>query len=112
MKVLTREMRSPKSRGQERSAAPTSRVTSLVVDSLATALAGILKFDGPADVLLSRFFRTHSTLGQRDRGLIAEAVFFALRRFATLGWMMQPAMPVRAPRLAALTTLARQHGLD
>ena len=89
-----------------------SRITSLVVDSLAAALAVILKFDGPSDVLLSRFFRLHPALGQRDRGLIAEAVFFALRRYATLGWMMQPAHPARAARFAALLTLARQHGLD
>ena len=90
----------------------TSRITSLVVDSLAAALAVILKFDGPSDVLLSRFFRLHPALGQRDRGLIAEAVFFALRRYATLGWMMQPAHPARASRFAALLTLARQHGLE
>jgi 16S rRNA (cytosine967-C5)-methyltransferase len=35
-----------------------------------------------------------------------------LRRYATLGWMMQPAHPARAARFAALLTLARQHGLD
>ena len=98
--------------GAARPLTPASRITSLVVDSLAAALAVILKFDGPSDVLLSRFFRMHPSLGQRDRGLIAEAVFFALRRYATLGWVMQPAHPARAPRLAALVTLARQHGLD
>ena len=63
-------------------------------------------------MLLSRFFRLHPSLGQRDRGLIAEAVFFALRRYATLAWLMQPAHPARAARFAALLTLARQHGLD
>ena len=89
-----------------------ARITSLVVDSLATALALILKFDGPSDVLLSRFFRQNSSLGQRDRGLIAEAVFFALRRYASLEWLMQPAQPARAARFAALLTLARQHGLE
>ena len=89
-----------------------SRITSLVVDSLAAALTVILKFDGPSDVLLSRFFRLHPALGQRDRGLIAEAVFFALRRYATLGWMMQPAHPARAARFAALLTLGRQHGIE
>ncbi len=88
------------------------RVTSLVIDGVAEALGTILKFDGPADVLLSRFFRRHPSLGSRERGLIAEAVFHALRRYATLGWMMQPAQPSRAPRLAALVTLARQHGVD
>ena len=84
------------SRNGDGAYASTSRITSLVVDSLAAAFAVILKFDGPSDVLLSRFFRLHPSLGQRDRGLIAEAVFFALRRYATLGWMMQPAHPVRA----------------
>ena len=88
------------------------RITSLVVDSLAAALAVILKFDGPSDVLLSRFFRLNPSLGQRDRGLIAEAVFSALRRYATLSWLMQPAHPSRAARLAALVTLAREHGAD
>jgi 16S rRNA (cytosine967-C5)-methyltransferase len=87
-------------------------VTALVVDSVAEALGTILRFDGPADVLMSRFFRQHHDLGMRDRGQIAEAIFHALRRYATLGWLMQPAHPARAPRLAALITLAQQHGLD
>ncbi|MGH6624330.1 MAG: RsmB/NOP family class I SAM-dependent RNA methyltransferase [Burkholderiaceae bacterium] len=88
------------------------RVTKLIVDTLAQALATILRFDGPSDVLMSRFFRLNPNLGSRDRSLVAEAIFFALRRFATLGWALQPATPVRAPRLAALVTLARQHGLE
>lgn len=88
-----------------------ARITSLVVDHLAALLAQVLRFDGPADAVMSRYFRRYPKLGQRDRGLIAEATFHALRRYATLGWMMQPAHPVRAPRLAALVTLARQHGL-
>jgi len=86
------------------------RITSLVVDHLAQLLAQVLSFDGPADAVMSRYFKQHAKLGSRDRGLIAEAVFFALRRYATLRWMMQPAPPPRAPRLAALVTLARQHG--
>jgi len=86
------------------------RVTSLVVDHLARLLAQVLRFDGPADAVMSRYFRQHAKLGSRDRSLIAEAVFFALRRYASLRWMMQPAHPERAPRLAALVTLARQHG--
>jgi len=88
------------------------RITSLVVDHLARLLAQVLRFDGPADAVMSRYFRQHAKLGSRDRGLIAEAVFFALRRYASLRWMMQPARPERAPRLAALITLARQHGAD
>jgi len=89
-----------------------TRVSALVVEHLAELLALVLRFDGPADAVMSRYFKSHPRLGQRDRGLIAEATFHALRRLATLGWMMQPARPARAPRFAALVTLARQHGLD
>ena len=91
---------------------PLPKVTALVIDSVAEALATILRFDGPADVLMSRFFRHHHELGMRDRGQIAEAIFHALRRYATLGWVLQPAHPARSPRFAALVTLAQQHGLD
>jgi 16S rRNA (cytosine967-C5)-methyltransferase len=87
------------------------RITGLVVDHLAALLARVLRFDGPADAVMSRYFKTHAKLGQRDRALIAEATFHALRHLATLKWAMQPALPVRAPRLAALITLARQHGI-
>ncbi|MCU0765395.1 MAG: RsmB/NOP family class I SAM-dependent RNA methyltransferase, partial [Burkholderiaceae bacterium] len=86
------------------------RITSLVVDHLAQLLAQVLRFDGPADAVMSRYFRQHAKLGSRERSLIAEAVFFALRRYASLRWVMQPAQPERAARLAALVTLARQHG--
>jgi 16S rRNA (cytosine967-C5)-methyltransferase len=96
----------------EESSGPRPKVTALVIDSVAEALATILRFDGPADALMSRFFRQHHELGMRDRGQIAEAIFHALRRYATLGWVLQPAHPSRAPRFAALVTLARQHGLD
>lgn len=88
------------------------RITTLIVDSLAEALATILPFDYPADVQMSRYFRANPNLGSRDRSLVAEAIFFALRHYATLGWVMQPALAGRATRLAALVTLARQHGLD
>jgi 16S rRNA (cytosine967-C5)-methyltransferase len=89
----------------------TARVTSLVVDHLAALLAQVLRFDGPADAVMSRYFKQHPKLGSRDRSLIAEGVFHALRRYASLKWMLQPARPERAPRLAALVTLARQQGI-
>ena len=83
-----------------------------VVDALAQLLARVLRFEGPADSAMSRFFRDRPQLGVRDRGLIAEGAFDAMRRLSTLAWSMNPARPERAPRLAALVTLARQHGLD
>jgi 16S rRNA (cytosine967-C5)-methyltransferase len=87
------------------------RLTAVVVDHLSWLLGQVLRFDGPADAIMSRFFKEHPQLGSRDRSLIAEGCFHALRHYATLKWQLQPAVAVRAPRLAALVTLARQHGL-
>ena len=39
----------------------------------------VLRFTGPADVTLSRYFRDHPKLGSRERGVIAEAVYGLLR---------------------------------
>lgn len=88
------------------------RITSLIVDELTRALSVILKLDGPADVLMKLFFKSSPHLGVRDRGLIAEGIYYALRHYAFLRWAMRPVHPDRAPRLAALVTLARQHGLE
>ena len=88
------------------------RITSLIVDELARALKVILRFDGPADVLMKLFFKSNPQLGMRDRGLIAEGIYEALRRYGTLRAAMRPVHPDRAPKLAALVVLARQHGLD
>lgn len=88
------------------------RVTTLIVDELARALKVILKFDGPADVLMKLFFKSNPQLGMRDRGIIAEGIYDALRRYGTLRAAMRPVHPDRAPKLAALAVLARQHGLE
>jgi 16S rRNA (cytosine967-C5)-methyltransferase len=42
-------------------------------------LREILRFTGPADGTLSRYFRAHPKLGSRERGVIAEAVYGLLR---------------------------------
>jgi 16S rRNA (cytosine967-C5)-methyltransferase len=42
-------------------------------------LREILRFTGPADNTLSRYFREHPRLGGRERGVIAEAVYGLLR---------------------------------
>ncbi len=88
------------------------RIPPPVVDGLARLLAQVLRFDGPADAIMSRYFKQHVRLGVRERSLIAEATFFTLRHLATLKWALQPAVPARSPRLAALLALARQHGID
>src|SRR6266853_6276740 len=88
------------------------RISPLIVESLSGLLARLLRFDGPADAVMKRHFKADHRLGGRDRSVVAEAAFDALRRLATLRWVMQTADPVRAPHLAALVQLARVHGID
>ncbi|MCF0253818.1 MAG: RsmB/NOP family class I SAM-dependent RNA methyltransferase, partial [Duodenibacillus sp.] len=88
------------------------RVTGLIVSELARAFAVILKLDGPADQLMKAFFKSNPSLGARDRALIAEAIYYGLRHFGSIAWRMAPVRPDRAPRAAALLTLALQHGAE
>jgi 16S rRNA (cytosine967-C5)-methyltransferase len=64
-------------------------------------LAQVLQFSGPADEVLSRFFRAHRALGRRERSFVAEAVFAVLRRKRSLELAAGSAEP-RALLVAAL----------
>ena len=87
------------------------RITSLIADELTRAFGVILKLDGPADVLMKAFFKSNPSLGARDRTILAEAIFYGLRHLAGIAYRMKPMKPARAPRVAALLTLALQHGV-
>lgn len=88
-----------------------TRITSLVVDELGKALRKILKLDGPADVLMSLYFKEAKHLGPRERTIIAEAIYFTMRHLSMITWRMGTVKPTRAPRLTGLLTLAMQYGL-
>jgi 16S rRNA (cytosine967-C5)-methyltransferase len=60
------------------------RATRAALAHAAAALSRILRFDAPADQLLSRYFRDHRNLGQNDRAFVAETVFAVLRRKRSL----------------------------
>ena len=75
-----------------------------LLDAAASALAEVLEFAYPADAVLSRFFREHSKLGQRDRGTVAETVYAVLRRRRLLEHLAGPASP-RDTVLAAWAVL-------
>ncbi len=47
-------------------------------------LSQLLRFDAPADAVVSRFFREHRQLGHADRGFVAETVYAVLRRKRSL----------------------------
>jgi 16S rRNA (cytosine967-C5)-methyltransferase len=70
----------------------------------------MLRFDRPADAVLSGYFHQNSKLGSQDRHLIAETAFACLRRLSQLRALIEPDR-VTARRLA-LATLARVRGLN
>ncbi|OGB24746.1 MAG: SAM-dependent methyltransferase [Burkholderiales bacterium RIFCSPLOWO2_02_FULL_57_36] len=55
------------------------RLPPAIVAHTEEVLREILRFTGPADSTLSRYFRDHPKLGSRERGVIAEAVYGLLR---------------------------------
>jgi hypothetical protein len=46
----------------------------------ADLVAQVLKFDHPADAVVSRYFREHRSLGPRERATLAETAYAVLRR--------------------------------
>ena len=60
------------------------RLTAALLAHAGTALAEMLRFAGPADQVLSRYFRAHRQLGQRERAFVAETAFAVLRRKRSL----------------------------
>jgi 16S rRNA (cytosine967-C5)-methyltransferase len=55
------------------------RLPPAIVGHTEEVLREVLRFTGPADNTLSRYFREHTRLGGRERGVIAEAVYGLLR---------------------------------
>ena len=51
-----------------------------LLDAWAELVGLVLKFDHPADAVVSRYFREHRELGQRERATLAETVYNVLRR--------------------------------
>lgn len=78
------------------------RLAPLVVGGTEEALREILRFAGPADVTLSRYFRDHPRLGGRERGAIAEAVYGFLRKRTMLMQFAESGMGPQMRRIALL----------
>jgi 16S rRNA (cytosine967-C5)-methyltransferase len=70
---------------------------------LATELVrSVLKFDAPADGLVSMFFRKHAKLGARERHTLAETVYTLLRQRLLLQHLVQSGHGPLERRLAIL----------
>jgi 16S rRNA (cytosine967-C5)-methyltransferase len=51
-----------------------------LLEACAELVAQVLKFDHPADAVVSRYFREHRSLGPRERATLAETAYNVLRR--------------------------------
>jgi 16S rRNA (cytosine967-C5)-methyltransferase len=68
----------------------------------------MLRFDAPADQVLSHYFRNHRNLGQHDRAFVAEAAFAVLRRKRSL----EAAAASAEPQALLAAALVRIQGLS
>jgi 16S rRNA (cytosine967-C5)-methyltransferase len=84
------------------------RITRAVLAHARAALSATLRFDAPADQVLSRYFRSHRNLGQHDRAFVAETVFAVLRRRRSL----EAAAGSAEPQALIAAALVRVHGLS
>jgi 16S rRNA (cytosine967-C5)-methyltransferase len=66
-----------------------------LLDACTAAFAAVLPLAEPADASLSAFFRGHPKIGQRDRSVIADSVYAALRRRRSLERLVGQASPRR-----------------
>lgn len=74
-----------------------------IVDALTVALPA----REAADAVLNRYFREHRNLGQRDRALVADTVYAALRRRR----LLETVTPAASPREIALAALVKLQGV-
>ena len=77
------------------------------LESIVEALTVILAARAPADSQLRQFFREHRNLGHRDRALVADTVYAALRRRR----MLEHVTPNATPREMALAALVKLMGV-
>ena len=75
------------------------------VEHLGVVITELMKFAHPADMVVSRYFRSNPRLGNRDRALIAEASFTFLRRKTEISQFAESGAGPLARCLALLSLL-------
>jgi 16S rRNA (cytosine967-C5)-methyltransferase len=75
---------------------------SALLDLCGELLRSVLKFDSPADGLVSMFFRKHKALGTRERHTLAETTYAVLRQRLLLQHLAQSGHGPLERRLAIL----------
>ena len=77
------------------------------LEAIVHALQVVLPARAPADAQLRQFFRDHRNLGHRDRGVIADTVYAALRRRR----LLEHVTPSATPREMALAAIVKLNGV-
>jgi 16S rRNA (cytosine967-C5)-methyltransferase len=83
-----------------------------LLESCADLLQQVLRFDHPADSVVSRYFREHRTLGPRERATLAETVYAVLRRKLFFDHLAPSGSGSKFRRLAILGFQAPREFLD
>lgn len=73
-----------------------------LLEAASDLVAQVLKFDHPADAVVSRFFREHRTLGPRERATLAETAYAVVRRKLLYEYLAASGSGPRQRRLAIL----------
>ena len=73
-----------------------------LLDACSTLLREVLRFDSPADGVVSAYFRQHKALGARERHTLAETTYAVLRRRLVLQHLAQGGSGTPERRLAML----------
>ncbi len=112
--------RTPRAGGKKSSAAPRShsarrnarREEPLSLDkALEKSMGEALTFEKPADRLLSDFFRAHKGLGRRDRGMIADRIFDAIRQRRLYAHLAESGAGSIARRMALIADAAQPQSI-
>ena len=73
-----------------------------LLDACAELVNLVLKFEHPADAVVSRYFRDHRSLGPRERATLADTVYTVLRRKLLFDHLAPSGSGSRERRLAIL----------
>jgi 16S rRNA (cytosine967-C5)-methyltransferase len=73
-----------------------------LLDACAELVQQVLKFDHPADAVVSRYFREHRALGPRERATLAETAYAVVRRKLLFEHLAGSGSGPRERRLAIL----------
>jgi len=73
-----------------------------LLEACADLVAQVLRFDHPADAVVSRYFREHRSLGPRERATLAETAYTVLRKKLLFEHLAGSGGGARERRLAIL----------